>query len=302
MNRRACLMKNKYVVSVILAGSLWGFMGFFRRTLDTMGVSAISCIAVRCVFAAVLFGIVLLISDRKAFKIRLKDAWIFLGSGIVSLLIFGVCYFKAMDYMSLSAAAILLYTAPCFVILFSALLFKEKLTGQKLIAMVLAFDGCCLVSGIGGGGAKITPIGLALGLTAGVCYALYSIFGRFALNRGYSSLTINFYSCLLAAVGATIVGGTEYLDIITQTAPNFGFAFATGLVTCFLPYLFYTHGLEGLENGKASIMASVEPVVATIVGVVIYKEALTPMSAAGIVLVLSAIVLLNVRLGKKQHN
>lgn len=294
-------MRNKYVVSVILAGALWGFMGFFRRTLDTMGVSAISCIAVRCIFAAALFGIVLLISDRKAFRIRIKDAWIFLGSGVVSLLIFGVCYFKAMDYMSLSAAAILLYTAPCFVILFSALLFKEKLTGQKLAAMVLAFAGCCLVSGIGGG-TRITPVGLALGLTAGVCYALYSIFSRFALNRGYSSLTINFYSCLLASVGATIVGGTQYLDIITQTAPNFGFAFATGLVTCFLPYLLYTRGLEGLENGKASIMASVEPVVATIVGVVIYNEALTPMSAAGIVLVLSAIVLLNVKLGKKQHN
>ncbi len=294
-------MRNKYVVSVILAGALWGFMGFFRRTLDTMGVSAIGCIAVRCIFAAALFGIVILISDRKAFRIRIKDAWIFLGSGVVSLLIFGVCYFKAMDYMSLSAAAILLYTAPCFVILFSALLFKEKLTGQKLIAMVLAFAGCCLVSGIGGG-TRITPVGLALGLTAGVCYALYSIFSRFALNRGYSSLTINFYSCLLASVGATIVGGTQYLDIITQTAPNFGFAFATGLVTCFLPYLLYTRGLEGLENGKASIMASVEPVVATIVGVVIYSEALTPMSAAGIVLVLSAIVLLNVKLGKKQHN
>ncbi len=293
-------MKNKYVVSVILAGTLWGFMGFFRRTLDTMGVSAISCIAVRCIFAAVLFGIVLLATDRRAFKIRLKDAWIFLGNGIVSLLVFGVCYFKAMDYMSLSAAAILLYTAPCFVILFSALLFKEKLTGQKLIAMVLAFAGCCLVSGIGGG-AKITPVGLALGLTAGVCYALYSIFSRFALNHGYSSLTINFYSCLLADVGASIIGGTEYLNVITQNAPNFGFAFATGLVTCFLPYFFYTRGLEGLENGKASIMASVEPVVATIVGVVIYNEDLTPMSAAGIVLVLAAIVLLNVKIGRNQH-
>lgn len=45
-------MKNKYVVSVIGAGTLWGFMGFFRRTLDAMGVSAIGCIAVRCVFAA----------------------------------------------------------------------------------------------------------------------------------------------------------------------------------------------------------------------------------------------------------
>lgn len=249
-----------------------------------------------------LFGVVLLVSDRSAFKIHLKDVWIFIGSGIVSLLIFGVCYFKAMDYMSLSAAAILLYTAPCFVILFSALLFKEKLTAQKLIAMVLAFAGCCLVSGIGGGGARITPVGLALGLTAGVCYALYSIFSRFALNRGYSSLTINFYSCLLAAVGATMIGGTEYLDIITQTVPNFGFAFATGLVTCFMPYLLYTRGLEGLENGKASIMASVEPVVATVVGIAVYNEALTPMSAVGIILVLSAIVLLNIRLRKKHYN
>ena len=250
-------MKNKSAVIVILAGSLWGFMGFFRRTLDSMGVSAIGCIAVRCIFAAALFGIVLLVSDRQAFKIKLKDIWIFFGSGIVSLLVFGVCYFKAMDYMSLSAAAILLYTAPCFVILFSALLFKEKLTGQKLAAMLLAFAGCCLVSG-------------------------------------------NFYSCLLATIGATVTGGTEYLDIITASAPNLGFAFATGLVTCFLPYLLYTRGLEGLENGKASIMASVEPVVATIVGVVIYKEALTAMSAAGIVLVLAAIVLLNIKLGKKQ--
>jgi drug/metabolite transporter, DME family len=294
VDRRACRLKNKYVVSVIFAGTLWGFMGFFRRTLDAMGISAISCIAVRCTFAAALFGIVLLISDRKAFKIKLRDAWIFVGSGVVSLLVFGLCYFKAMDYMSLSAAAILLYTAPCFVILFSAVLFKEKLTGQKLAAMLLAFAGCCLVSGIGGE-SRITPVGLALGITAGICYALYSIFGRFALNHGYSSLTINFYACLLAAIGATLIGGTEYVDIVTENLPNLGFASATGLITCFLPYLLYTYGLEGLENGKASITASIEPVVATVVGVVIYNESLTVSSVAGIVLVLSAIVLLNVK-------
>ena len=69
-------------------------------------------------------------------------------------------------------------------------------------------------------------------------------------------------------------------------------------MTCFFPYLLYTHGLEGLENGKASIMASVEPVIATIVGVVIYNEALTVMSTVGIVLVLAAIVLLNIKITK----
>lgn len=292
-------MKNKYAACVIAAGTLWGFMGFFRRTLDSMGVSAVGCIAVRCIFATVFFAVTLLICDCGAFKIRLRDAWIFIGSGIISLLVFGVCYFRAMDYMSLSAAAILLYTAPCFVILISAPLFKEKLTRRKLMAMLLAFAGCCLVSGIGSGGTIVTPKGIALGLCSGLCYALYSIFSRFALNQGYSSLTINFYSCLLAGIGATIIGGTEYVGIITSSVPDLLFAVATGFVTCFLPYLLYTRGLEGLENGKASIMASIEPVVATIVGIVIYSEAPTLMSAAGVILVLSAIVLLNVKSKEK---
>lgn len=292
------MSKNKYTFAVIAAGTLWGFMGFFRRTLDGMGLSASSCIAVRGVFAAALFAIAILITDKKAFKIKLRDAWCFVGCGIVSLLVFGICYFKAMDYMSLSNAAILLYTSPCFVMLISAALFKEKITPKKLAAMLIAFAGCCLVSGIGTG-EKISAIGLAYGLCSGLCYALYSIFSRFAINRGYSTFTINFYSCLLAGVGATVVGGTDYLPLIASTPSNFLFAFATGLVTCFLPYLLYTYGLIGLENGKASIMASIEPVVATLCGIFIYHEDLTAMSTAGILLVLSAIVLLNIK-DKKQ--
>lgn len=292
-------MKNKYTFAVLGAGTLWGFMGFFRRTLDSMGVSATGCIAVRCLFAAAIFGIALLITDRKAFKLKLRDLWIFFGSGVLSLLVFGVCYFKAMDHMSLSTAAILLYTAPCFVIVLSALLFKEKLTCRKLLAMAIAFAGCCLVSGIGSGGDKLTPIGLALGLGAGFCYALFSIFSRFALNRGYSTFALNFYSCLFGGLGALILCGGDFIPCVTGSVGDLAFAAATGLATCFMPYLLYTYGLTGLENGKASIMASIEPVVATLVGIFIYNEGLTLMSACGILLVLSAIVLLNVK-GKKE--
>ena len=292
--------KNKYTLAVLGAGTLWGFMGFFRRTLDTMGLSASNCIAVRGIFAALLFGIAMLITDRKAFKVKLRDAWCFLGSGIVSLLLFSLCYFKAMDYMSLSNAAILLYTAPCFVILFSALLFNEKKTARKLAAMLIAFAGCCLVSGIGTG-SKISTTGILFGLGSGICYALFSIFSRFAINCGYSTFTINFYTCLLAGLGALIVGGVELVPIITSTVPNFLFVAATGLVTCYLPYLLYTYGLSGLSNGKASIMASIEPVVATLVGVTVYSEKLSLAGGLGIVLVLSAIVLLNFRSKKNEE-
>ena len=68
-----------------------------------------------------------------------------------------------------------------------------------------------------------------------------------------------------------------------------------GLVTCYLPYFLYTYGLTGLETGKASILASVEPVVATLIGILVFHETLTPVAVVGILLVLSAVVLLNLK-------
>ena len=288
------MKKNRYAAAVLLAGSLWGFMGFFRRSLDGMGVSAAGCIAVRCVFATLLFGVTILCTDRKAFRIKLRDLWIFFGSGVLSLFTFGVCYFKAMDYMSLSAAAILLYTAPCFVILMSAPLFGEKLGVRKLSAMLLAFAGCCLTSGIASG-AELSGIGLVFGLASGICYALYSIFGRFAINRDYGTFTINFYSCLLAGLAAVIFDGGSFAAPICASLQDFTLAAATGLVTCYLPYLLYTVGLSNMRASAAAIMASIEPVVATAAGALVFGEALTIPAFAGIALVLAAIVVLNVK-------
>jgi drug/metabolite transporter (DMT)-like permease len=69
----------------------------------------------------------------------------------------------------------------------------------------------------------------------------------------------------------------------------------TGVVTCYLPYLLYAYGLTGLETGRASIMASIEPVVATLAGVFVYSEPLGLMSGCGAALVLAAVVLLNLK-------
>lgn len=289
------MKKNKYALCVLLAGTLWGFMGFFRRSLDAMGISASGCIAVRCVFATAFFALTILLTDKTAFKIRLRDIWIFFGTGVLSLFVFGVCYFKAMDHMSLSAAAILLYTAPCFVILMSVPLFREKLDRRKLVAMLMAFCGCCLVSGTASGNQRLSIVGVLLGMTSGICYALFSIFSRFAINKGYGTLTINFYSCLLAAIAAIAFDGGDFAVHICAGAGNFAFAAATGAVTCYLPYMLYTYGLTGMQNGRASIMASIEPVVATFVGVIIYKEGMTVPNVIGVVMVIAAIVILNAK-------
>lgn len=286
----------KYVVSVLVAGCLWGFMGFFTRTLRTIGVPSTGAILVRCSIAAILFAVTMLVTGPQQFRVHPKDFWCFFGSGVCSLLFFTYCYFQAITIMSLSTAAILLYTAPSIVMVLSLFLFKEKITTRKVIALVLAFAGCCLVSGIGSGEKALTVTGLLYGLGSGVGYALYSIFARFALDRGYRSNTVNFYSCLLAAIGAGLIWGvSEPAGAMFASWGNFGLCLAAGVITCYLPYLLYTYGLTGLETGKASILASVEPVVATLVGILIYHESMTLMSAAGVLCVLFAVVLLNLK-------
>ena len=297
------MKKNKFTIAILAAGCLWGFMGLFRRYMGEAGFSSSNIIVLRCGIAALCFGVTLLFTGREQFRIKLRDIWCFLGSGIVSLLFFTFCYFQAMNYMSLSAAAILLYTAPAIVTLFSAALFRERLTATKLAAVVLAFFGCALVSGLGSGDMALSTLGILYGLGAGFGYAMYSIFARYALERGYSSNTINFYSCLLASIGAALIWGLDgVFGAMTASAGNLALAAGTGVLTCFLPYLLYTYGLTGMETGRASIMASVEPVVATIVGAAVFRERMSALSYAGVVLVLSAVVLLNVRTRRGNNN
>ena len=280
-------------LAVLGAGALWGLTGVFRRSLGQLGCDSAGVIVIRCGIAAILFGVTLLLRAPGQLRVRLRHLWCFFGCGVCSLLLFTFCYFQAMSLMSLSAAAILLYTAPAFVMTMSAMLFHERMTGRKLCALALAFAGCCLVSGVGGGG-RLPLAGVLYGLGSGFGYALYSIFGKLAMQRGYGSLTINFYACLFAAAGAALVWGVQTpVRVIVSSWPGALWAVGTGLVTCYLPYLLYTWGRERLEPGRASIMASVEPVVATAAGIAVFHEALTVPAALGALAVLAAIAVLN---------
>jgi drug/metabolite transporter (DMT)-like permease len=281
-------------ILIILAGCFWGSMGIFVRKLGTYGFSSIQIVSIRVTLAAIIFALVLLIKDRKGFKIILRDMPLFLGLGFGSILFFTVCYFTAITMMSLSTAAILLYTSPVWIMLMSVLFFHEKLNGRKLIALALAFAGCVLVSGISGEGMTLT--GLLVGLGSGIGYGLYSILGTIALRR-YSPYTVTTYTFIFAAVGSWIIcRPADMLDKFLS-AEDIGyllmFCCLTALITAVIPFLSYTLGLSSVEASRAGIIATVEPMVATMIGIVVFSEPLTFMSGLGIVLILSAVVVLN---------
>ena len=160
--------KKLNIILIIIAACFWGSMGIFVRRLTAFGFDSIQIVSIRVTLAALIFSVFLLIRDRSGFRIALRDIPLFLGLGLGSILFFTVCYFAAITIMPLSTAAILLYTSPIWIMLMSALFFHEKMNGKKVIALLLAFGGCVLVSGISGEG--ITLTGLLLGLGSGIGY------------------------------------------------------------------------------------------------------------------------------------
>ena len=251
----------------------------------------ISC--VRMIVGALGMFIVVLVTDRSLLRIRLRDIWLFVGTGIISVTLFNICYFICMNLSEASIAVVLLYTSPVFVMLMSALFFKEKITGRKVAALVLTFAGCVLVAGLLGGSVHLTPLALGVGIASGFFYATYSIFGRKALEK-YDTLTITFYTFAAGAIVSPLIANPGNIAASAAADPTLVLWYlGLGVLCTIAPYLLYTAGLAHLEPSKAAIFATVEPLVGSLLGIFAYGESAGPQKILGMALILGAVVLAN---------
>ncbi|MBE6784575.1 MAG: EamA family transporter [Ruminococcaceae bacterium] len=284
---------------VAMAGILWGSIGIFIRPFSE-NLTSMQIVAARAALTTLIMFMFLLVFKRNLLKIKLRDIWCFIGTGLCSIVFFNYCYFRCMNMTSLSVAAVLLYTAPAIVMLISALVFKEKITVQKISALLLAMLGCALVNGIFTSKSLVSKEGILIGLGAGFGYALYSIFSRFALNKGYNSLTITFYTFLIATIFLIPITDWEtMIPAVTTDINTFGIYILFALTSTVIPYILYTYGLQKLTPAKASIIASVEPVSATAVGFIFFNERPTLTSFFAMECILFSIILLAINKDKK---
>lgn len=287
-------MKHHFSISVLLSGALWGIIGLFVRALDGVGLDSMQIVFVRSFFSMAVLFFGLLILKRERLKIKWKDIWCFLGTGGFSITFFNFCYFFTITETSLSVASVLLYTAPVFVAVMSSFLFGEKMTSKHIVCLLLALLGCVLVTEVLFDMPTLSPLGILVGFGAGFGYALYSIFGRYALDRGYQSITITFWTFLVSSVVLLpFVRPMQLFNGMTDVDFPWGAVALLVILSTVLPYLLYTYGLSGMEGGRASVLATVEPVVATMVGMLVYHEKMTVWSILGMLLVLSAVLWLN---------
>lgn len=276
---------------ILLAAVFWGIIGLFVKYLSPYGFTSAELVSLRSLITAISLVLFLLITNPSKLKIKFKHIGYFVGTGFFSFVFFNLCYFQAMNHASLSVAAILLYTAPFFVMGMSCIFFREKITRGKFLALTLAFLGCVAVSGVLEGGGAISAKGLLWGLGSGLGYALYSVFAKFALKK-YDTLTVITYTFLVATVGSFFLITPSHTVGILQSYPqSIRLLLVYGIITGAAAYYCYTKGLEHTPPAKASVIATAEPVVATLTGV-LFGEIPSVFGFLGIFLVMFAVLYL----------
>jgi drug/metabolite transporter (DMT)-like permease len=277
---------------VILAAVLWGTIGIYIKKLSGFGFSTQQMVLTRAVAAALTTALFYSVKNKRLAMIKPRDVKYFIGTGIFSFVLMNCCYFIAIKETSLAVAAILLYTAPAIVMVLSIILFKEKLTKRKLLSFFLTFAGCVLVTlTFGGGEQKITFLGVLAGLGSGLGYALYSIFGRYALEK-YDSITVTLYTFIFASIGMVPFADMRGMAALFSNMDALVCAVLLGVTATTLPFLLYTRGLSYLETSRASIVATLEPIVAALFGIFIFGEPVTPFKLLGILSVISAVFII----------
>lgn len=268
---------------VFAAAVLWGVLGLFTRGALDAGLNALEIAFWRALLAGAAFGVHAALVKRLQVR-RGADALALGGFALIGVTLFYGSLTLAIEAGGISLAFILLYTAPAFVAVLAWPLLGERLTAAKGLLVALAIAGVALVASTGAGasGVAVTPASLAWGLTAGLSYASYYLFGKWVLRR-YAPVTI--YAVILP-IGA--LGLAPFVRFAPKDAATWLLLVGLALVSTYLAYLLYYTGLRTVEASRAVLVATVEPVVAAALAAAVYGERLGPLGLAGAGLILIA--------------
>ncbi|MFB5664192.1 DMT family transporter [Alteribacillus sp. HJP-4] len=287
------MSRTKAYAFAISGAALWGLTGLFVQFLYDYGFTPWQVVAIRAIFSGLLIVSYLSIFNPSYLKINLRDLPFFIGTGIISIVFFNWCFFTVIDETSISLAVVLLYTGPFFVTLLSRFLFKEWLTKRKVAALFVTIAGCAFTVGLlPSFNTSVSGFAIITGIGSGFFYALYSIFGKY-VSRKYHSLTITAWSFICASTLMLPAGGLLPQAGLFLDLRVLFFAAGLALIPTVLAYIFYTIGLTYIESSRASILSTIEPVVALFVGFAVFGDQLGGWQMAGAALVLSSIFLVS---------
>ncbi len=273
---------------IVAAASCWAFIGIFSSIAFAQGLEPLEVAFWRALFAWFCFAAQALLLGQT--RLERRDIPLLGFFGVFGIFLFYVSYQYAVKSGGAALASVLLYTAPAWVVVCSFFIFRERLSGSKILAVVLVIAGVYMISRSGGGKAatEASPAGLLAlvsGLVAGLCYSLYYTVGKYFSGR-YSSANLFLY---VLPVG--IVCMLPLVEFAPKNAAAWGALIAVSTVSTYLANYCYYQGVKYLEAGRASIVATLEPVVATAAAYVILGESLSLLGYLGAAVIITAVLI-----------
>ena len=292
-------MKKQSFVYIILAGVLWGTSGIFVNFLAPYGFTSFQMTAVRAIVSLLCVSLFVLIKDRSLLFVKPMHLLLLFGVG-VSLFFTASLYYISMQMTSMSTAVVLMYMAPVYVTVYSAIFLGEKITKIKIFSIAAVIVGCALVSGIIGE-VKFDALGILFGFLSGVAYAAYNILTKIAVKLEIEPPTVTLYCfAFISFISLFLIEPAKFVQSVSQApATTLPLLIGLGTFTFVVPYFLYTMALRDIPAGVASSLSIIEPMSATLFGVIIFSEKLTLLSCIGILLILGAIFAIGYTENKK---
>ena len=274
-------------IQIITAAICWGTLGIFSTYLNQLGFSGWQITILRVVTAALLILVMLPKLWPKLLKISLKQWGGLAIQSLIGVLSMSICYFFAVIYVGAGAAVALLYTAPVFSLLFSAVFLNESITRQSALLALVAVFGVGLT--MLGDEAKLNW-GVALGLLAGVCYSLYGVLGKRAMHYAHPAPLVFFTSIVISASVLLLLPETykTYAKLLSLPLLSWGYALGLSLIGTVVPFALYMKALEKLPASRASVFTIFEPLTAIALAILLLNQSLSAIQYLGVLLILLA--------------
>ncbi len=282
---------------IFVAALCWGFLGILGRIAMESGIAPFDVAFWRALIGGgCLFLHALCLKQARVHS--KKDFLHFCLFGVFSIASFFVAYQYAVREGGAALASVLLYTAPAWVAVFSRIFFGLRFTLVTGIAIVVALIGGMLISFspaevVGMGGAENTEqetplpvLGILFGLLSGFLYATHYVVTKKLLTR-YSSFTLYGYATLVAALCLL-----PFTNIRLDLGLSAWLAlFGTGFLSTYVAYWAYCEAIKRVHPTKVAVLATCEPVIATVAAWYIWGESFSIMGWFGAVLILSTVLI-----------
>ena len=289
------------VTAVSFAALMFGFNASSVKIILGTEISPEQLVLFRATFTAVLAGIFLLLTNRKAFRVTKKELPVLIFYGIFGIALMQWSYSNAVSLLPISVALLIEYTAIVIVPLVSLLLFKEKVRPRLWFGIAAVLIGLAIVSNVWD--SDLNPTGVAWAFMAAGCLSIYFLIGEHT-QRKRDAMSTLFYTFAVAAVFWAILNFINPAKMIDTnlvfnlggnldhiSMPVWAGLLWIGIMGSFIPMLLDYIALGNLSATAVGVIATAETVFATVFAWAWLNESMTTLEVIGGLIVIAGIVL-----------